>query len=112
MQKKIHIFIEYKIAAGKEQRYRQLMEETVEALADFGASAFQWFEAVDQNGLYVEMFELESLSVYHTVKEARRSKNHPVFKKLDECLEGGLDNLHCWGFVSKNDELEEKTGGT
>ncbi|SFM03157.1 hypothetical protein [Salibacterium qingdaonense] len=112
MQKKIHIFIEYKIAAGKEQRYRQLMEETAQALDALGASSFQWLEAVDQDRLYVEMFELESLSVYHTVKEARRSKNHPVFGKLDECLEGGLDHLHCWGFVSKNDELEEKLGGT
>ncbi|SFP56921.1 hypothetical protein [Salibacterium halotolerans] len=112
MQKKVHIFIEYKITAGKEQRYRQVMKEIVEALAAFGASSFQWFEAVDQDRLYVEMFELESLSVYHTVKEARRSKNHPVFNKLDECLEGGLDHLHCWGFESKNDELEEKSGGT
>ncbi|MGY4690545.1 hypothetical protein [Salibacterium sp. K-3] len=112
MKKKIHIFIEYKIAPDKKQRYARVMKETAEALAAFGASSFQWFEAVDQKHLYVEVFEVESLSVYHTVKEARRSKNHPVFGQLDDCLEGGLEKLHCWAFVSKNEELNELPGGT
>ncbi len=107
MNKNIYIFMEYKIKTEKRKLYQQLMKETAAALSDYQVESFQWFQAVDQKGLYVEMFHVPALSYYHTLKKERRSKDHPIFGKLEECVEGGLEKINCWAFYAKHEQLEE-----
>ncbi|RSL32550.1 hypothetical protein D7Z54_15470 [Salibacterium salarium] len=101
MSQNVHIFIEYKINPEKEQTYQQLMGDIATAISHYGAEDFQWYQAVDQTSLYVEMFKVPSLSSYHTLKRERGSKNHELFGKLDECVDGGLEKVHCWAFYEK-----------
>ncbi|MFB4165961.1 hypothetical protein ACE1TI_19715 [Alteribacillus sp. JSM 102045] len=105
MNQKLQIFMEYKIKPEKEQKYNQIMEEIAEALPNYEAENFQWFSAADQQGLYVEMFEVPTLSHYHTLKKWRSSKEHHIFGKLDECVEGGIKKIHCWAFQAKTEQL-------
>ncbi|RSL31624.1 hypothetical protein D7Z54_19455 [Salibacterium salarium] len=105
MNQNVHIFMEYKVKSGKEQLYEQTMVDIAEAMSEYGVINFRWYQAADQPNLYVELFEIPALSHYHTLKEERGSKNHPVFRKLDETIEGGLEKIHCWAFYEKTSEL-------
>ncbi len=99
---KITVFMEYKVKNECVQEYEKLMKEFARALSTYDANHFQWFQAADQEGLYVEMFDVPTLSHYHTLKKWRRSKEHSLFKKLDEHVVGGLEKVNCWAFLRKD----------
>lgn len=102
MSKKITVFMEYKVRPEYVQDYENVMKEFAQALPTYDANHFQWFKAADQEGLYVEMFDVPTLSHYHTLKKWRRSKEHSLFKKLDEYVVGGLEKVNCWAFIRKD----------
>ncbi|SDH43282.1 hypothetical protein SAMN05192534_105142 [Alteribacillus persepolensis] len=108
MDDKLQIFMEYKVKPEKESLYREVMAEIAAVLPTYEVSNFQWFSAFDQDGLFVEMFEVPTPSHYHTLKKWRTSKSHQVFSKLDECVKGGTEKIHCWAFQAKTDELDSR----
>ncbi|WP_158738416.1 hypothetical protein [Alteribacillus sp. YIM 98480] len=106
MDEKLHIFMEYKIIPEQEQNYTRIMKEIAQVLPNYEVEKFQWFSAADQQCLFVEIFEVPTLSHYHTLRKWRCSKSHHIFGKLDDCIEGGVQKIHCWAFQAKTDELK------
>ncbi|UCZ54100.1 hypothetical protein LGQ02_04785 [Bacillus shivajii] len=102
MKKPIKVFLEYKIKNEYKKEYEALIPKILKENQSYDAIDVDWFEAVDQNNLYVEMFEIPTMDHYYAVKKDREDKDHPIFGKLDECIDGGLKKLHCWAFIHKN----------
>ncbi|TSB45194.1 MFS transporter [Alkalicoccobacillus porphyridii] len=105
MKQPIRVFVEYKINDKAKKGYEQLMPSLLNTLSEEGATNIEWFEAADQPLLYVEMFEVSTLSHYRRLKQLRQTKIHPDFQQLDPMIAGGLSKLHCWAFQRK------ETGG-
>lgn len=102
MSSPIQVFLEYKIKHDKKEEYELYMPKLLQQLADYEADEIDWYEAADQDYLYVEMFKLPTMSHYYAMKESRSKKDHPLFGELDTFIEGGLHKLHCWAFLQKN----------
>ncbi|WP_100398037.1 MFS transporter [Bacillus sp. FJAT-44742] len=107
MEATLHIFIEYRIKEEHVKEYEALIENIAASLSEYGAEKFQWYAAEDQPNLYVELFKVPTKSHYHTLKKWRKSKEHPLFGKLDPVIDGGLEKLNCWAFQARTDELKE-----
>ena len=101
MNQSIRVFIEYKIKESNKEQYEQLMPRLLHEMEEEGALRMEWFEAADQPLLYVEMFEVSTLSHYQRLKELRQTIIHPTFQELDHHIVGGLPKLHCWAFLKK-----------
>ena len=97
----LQIFIEYKIKETKVDEYEAAMKEILNKLPEFNAEKIDWFRATDQPFLYVEMFQVPTVAYYQAIKKIRKSVDHPVFGKLDQFLEGGLEKLNCWAFQTQ-----------
>ncbi|MBU9719866.1 MULTISPECIES: hypothetical protein [Bacillaceae] len=97
----LQIFIEYKISADMVHEYENHMQKVLDELRAFGAADVEWFEAADQENLYVEMFLLPTMESYELIKGKRRDGADPVFGQLDKYIVGGLQKLHCWAFVQR-----------
>ncbi|WP_246056208.1 hypothetical protein [Alteribacter natronophilus] len=101
--KNLQIFLEYKVKSDRTDEYETFMADLLPALAEYGAEETDWYEAADQPGLYVEMFRLPTMSHYHAMKKLRcTEREHPLFSKLEDYVEGGLRKVHCWAFVQKD----------
>lgn len=101
MNQSIRVFIEYKIQADAKVSYEAHMPAILSELTQEGATNIEWFEACDQPLLYVEMFDVSSLSHYQRLKELRQIKTHTIFGALDHSIDGGIVKLHCWAFAKK-----------
>lgn len=101
MLKTLQIFMEYKVKKDKINEYERVMEEIIDALREYGAINVQWFVAYDQPHLYVEMFQLPTHEDYIKLKAMRKSRDHPIFGKLAELVEGHEEKIHCWAFQEK-----------
>ncbi|MBB5174629.1 hypothetical protein [Texcoconibacillus texcoconensis] len=97
----IHVFIEYKVKLSSKKLYEVKMKDVLENLPDYEVEDIEWFEAADQEGLYVEMFKVPTMSHYYALKERRKSPSHAIFGQLDQVVDGGVEKLHCWAFVAK-----------
>ena len=95
------IFMEYKVRPEAVSAYEGFMKEIATSLQSSDAQGFRWYEAFDQPRLYVEMYEVENEEVYKKMKRARQTANHPIYGKLSEFIDGGVEKIHCWAFVSK-----------
>lgn len=98
----IQVFMEYKIEEGKEQAYQAWMNEIVNELNDMGVKNFRWFEALEQPGLYVELFTVPSIETYERIKSLRRSKEHPRFGELGNWVHKPLEQINCWAFRDRS----------
>lgn len=101
MTKPLQIFMEYKVKEAEIEPYEEAMKEIIQVLPEYGASQIEWFVAEDQPHLYVEMFEVPTLSHYHVLKKLRRSEEHSLFRKVVPYIEGGAEKIHCWAFQRK-----------
>ncbi|OIJ14009.1 hypothetical protein BKP35_07320 [Anaerobacillus arseniciselenatis] len=97
----LQIFIEYKVKEARVEKYEEVMKEVLQKLPEYSAEKIEWFVATDQPFLYVEMFRVPNIAHYQALKKMRQSKDHPVFSKLDEFIEGGLEKLNCWAFQTQ-----------
>jgi hypothetical protein len=100
MTKKIQVFAEYKIKDNDIQSYEKAMENVVQRLNEDGASNVQWYKSVDQNHLYVEMYEVDSLEDYTRIKELRKNPVEKTYKDIHAFIEGNVEKLHMWAFTS------------
>lgn len=96
------VFMEYKISQESIQFYETQMPDVLKELEVYGASNIQWYRAADQPSLYVECFQVKNQTAYDTIKKDRTALGHPVFSKLNECVTGGLEKIHCWAFEKLN----------
>ena len=94
----LQIFIEYKIIDEKVAEYEQVIEQILKELPEYQAEKIEWFVATDQPNLYVEMFQVPTVAHYQALKKLRKCKEHPLFGKIDEYIDGGLNKLNCWAF--------------
>ncbi|KMK74943.1 hypothetical protein [Alkalihalobacillus pseudalcaliphilus] len=101
MTKELEIFMEYKIKLEHVEEYEQVMSEITTSLERLGAKDVRWFEALDQPGLYVEMFKLPNQELYEKIKQLRQSHSNPTFKKIIPYVVGGENKVHCWAFLRK-----------
>lgn len=101
MTKPLQIFMEYKIIPQKIKEYEAAMEMVLTTLPNYDVSEIEWFVAEDQPYLYVEMFEVPTVSHYQALKKLRQSTEHPVFSSIVPFIEGGEKKIHCWAFQRK-----------
>ncbi|AXF57644.1 MFS transporter [Salicibibacter kimchii] len=98
----IQVFMEYKILEGKESAYQTWIKEMVSELTEMGAANFRWFEALEQPGLYVELFTVPSIETYERIKNLRRSREHPSFGALGNWVHKPLEEINCWAFHDRS----------
>ncbi|GAE26384.1 hypothetical protein JCM9140_2440 [Halalkalibacter wakoensis JCM 9140] len=102
MTKPLQIFMEYKVNKNQVHEYEQAMKEIIEVLPEYEATNIQWFVGEeDQPYLYVEMFEVPTISHYEVIKNMRRSAEHSTFGKIVPFIDGGAEKIHCWAFKRK-----------
>ncbi len=104
MNDKMQIFLEYKVKDDCTEQYEALMKEILPALKNYEATDVDWYEAADQKNLYVEMFQLPTMSHYHGMKKMRCTLEHQLFSKLDSVVVGGIEKVHCWAFIQRKTE--------
>ena len=98
----IQVFMEYKIEKGKESAYQAWMKEIASELTEMGAENIRWFEALEQPGLYVELFTVPSIETYARIKSLRRSREHPHFGELANWVHKPLEQINCWAFRDRS----------
>ncbi|MED2973092.1 hypothetical protein P4361_12750 [Fictibacillus sp. B-59209] len=103
MNQKLTVFIEYKVKPDIIEQYEAHMQSVLIELMKDGARNTSWLKALDQDSLYVESFDVEGSEVYHSLKQLRLLKGHPVYGPLDQMISGGLSKLHCWAFKKKGE---------
>ncbi|QQK79461.1 MFS transporter [Salicibibacter cibi] len=101
-EQSIQVFMEYKIVEGKESVYQAWMKEMANELTEMGAENFCWFEALEQPGLYVELFTVPSVEMYESIKNLRRSGEHPRFGELANWVHKPLEQINCWAFRDRS----------
>ena len=101
MSAPLQIFLEYKVKKEFIKEYEKVMKEILIDLGEYGATNIDWYEAADQESLFVEMFKLPTMAHYHSIKKYRQDMNHPLFGRLDPFIEGGSKKVHCWAFIQK-----------
>ncbi|GAE31136.1 hypothetical protein [Alkalihalobacillus hemicellulosilyticus] len=92
MTKPLQIFMEYKIIPQKIKEYEAAMEMVLTTLPNYDVSEIEWFVAEDQPYLYVEMFEVPTVSHYQALKKLRQSTEHPVFSSIVPFIEWREEN--------------------
>lgn len=102
MQKPIVIFMEYKIKENSRETYLFEMSSVIEEMDGLGVGAVEWYEAADQQGLYVEMLEVASMKEYEYIKERRSDPADTTFGRILSLLEKGEAGMNCWAFSRLN----------
>ncbi|QQK75572.1 MFS transporter [Salicibibacter cibarius] len=105
-EQSIQVFMEYKIAEGKESAYQAWIKGVANELTAMGAENFRWFEALEQPGLFVELFTVPSVEIYERIKDLRRSREHPRFGELANWVHKPLEQINCWAFRDRSATIE------
>ncbi|MFC4319879.1 hypothetical protein [Litchfieldia salsa] len=92
----VSVHIEYKVKSTDTYRYEMIMENVLDLLTEFGAKKVQWFVSSRENNVYIEKFELPTESHYYALKRLRVSNERITFSELNQCLEGGIQNISFW----------------
>lgn len=87
------VFIEYKLDTEKRSHALQLLTSMAQRMEAMGAHQYRSMEGLDQPGLFVETFEVETVHVYEEIKA-----NRLVDQDFCDCISGGAAKLHVWAF--------------
>ncbi|ASJ52118.1 hypothetical protein BP422_00255 [Brevibacillus formosus] len=87
------VFIEYKLDTEKRSHALQLLTSMAERMEAMGAHQYRSMEGLDQPGLFVETFEVETVQVYEEIKANRLAD-----QDFCDCISGGAAKLHVWAF--------------
>lgn len=87
------VFIEYKLDTEKRSRALQLLTSIAQRMEAMGAHQYRSMEGLDQPGLFVETFEVETVHVYEEIKANRLAD-----QDFCDCISGGAAKLHVWAF--------------
>lgn len=100
MNQHLQIFIEYKVREEDVLSYEREMNNIISILPQFGAKDIQWFTETSSVYRYVEMYEVPTHSHHYALKKLRLSKEHAVFSKIQEYIDGGFDSIEYWALKS------------
>ncbi|EJL47340.1 hypothetical protein BAG01nite_31090 [Brevibacillus agri] len=87
------VFIEYKLQSEKRDQALRLLASMAESMEALGARQYRCMEGLDQPGLFVEAFEVETVHEYEQIKAHRLAD-----RAFCDCVAGGADKLHVWAF--------------
>lgn len=90
----IKVFMEYRIKEENIGSYQAAMREVKEYMIKQNVMNYHHFEGVDQPFIFVEMYDVETISEYERLKELRCEKE-PFFA---EFVSGGRGKIHMWAF--------------
>ena len=93
------IFIEYKIDSKDQQEYLLALQNVRERLTQESIIQHQILEAIDQNNLFVETFQLSTAELYYSWKHML-SNEDPAFpwQPILPYINGGSKKFHLWAF--------------
>lgn len=97
----IQVFVEYKVIKEKKEEYFRKIEDLALVLEKIGAKDFKVFEGVDQDHLFVEMFQVPAMSSYQKLKRKRceeEAEPGVFWQSINDCVEGGKEKIHMWAF--------------
>ncbi|MFF0829377.1 hypothetical protein ACFYU8_21840 [Brevibacillus sp. NPDC003359] len=87
------VFIEYKLDSEKRSHALRLLTSMAERMEAMGARQYRSMEGLDQPGLFVEAFDVETVQEYEEIKANRLAD-----QDFCECVSGGAAKLHVWAF--------------
>lgn len=90
----VTVFMEYKLDEQKRADFGELMNSMADELKMRGAKNYRLLEGMDQPGLIVETFDVESAEAYQVIKAWRLAD-----EDLCACIPGGAAKLHIWAFI-------------
>lgn len=95
------VFIEYKLDAAKREKGLLLLAAMVNQLEQKGAKQHRFFEGLDQPGLFVETFDVDSARDYEQIKQWRLAD-----ADFCDCVLGGAAKLNVWAFCPVDLHIE------
>lgn len=98
----LKVYIEFKIIPDKHTDFLALLPELRRTSHEQEVQGHQMFEGTDQPGLVVEEFLVKDMDHYRHIKAERLDENHPFWKQVHDCIQGGAPKLHIWAFKSLN----------
>jgi hypothetical protein len=87
------VFIEYKLDAGAREEGLLLLAGMADRMKSMGAREYRCWEGLDQQGLFVEAFDVDTVQQYEQIKEARLADHG-----FCSCVSGGAGKLNIWAF--------------
>lgn len=87
------VFIEYKVDAEKRSHALRLLASMGARMEAMGARQYRSWEGLDQPGLFVEAFDVETVVQYEQIKANRLAD-----QDFCDCISGGAAKLHVWAF--------------
>ncbi|WP_249179025.1 hypothetical protein [Brevibacillus sp. NL20B1] len=87
------VFIEYKTDESKRDRCLELLASMAGRMEAMGARQYRHWEGLEQPGLFVEAFDVETVEQYERIKQWRRAD-----QAFCECIAGGAAKLNIWAF--------------
>ncbi|WP_163100642.1 hypothetical protein [Peribacillus alkalitolerans] len=90
MNKQIRIYVEYKIEESAIPQYHMLIDQIVNTLERFDAKSIECCKTEDR---YMEIFTVPTESHFHAIKKIHKNKNHSIFGKLHQIVNGGADRI-------------------
>lgn len=95
----IKVFTEYKVKRDLREEFLSLHGELREYhQREWKVKDFHLFEGTDQPDLFVEEFHVQHFDLYEQIKAERRSEKSDLWKKMHQCIEGGVQKVHIWAF--------------
>ncbi|WP_103109223.1 hypothetical protein [Brevibacillus reuszeri] len=88
----ITVFIEYKLEPEKRTKGMLLLADMAARMEGMGAKQYRSWEGVDQPGLFVEAFDVETLEQYEQIKAVRLAD-----RDFCNCV-AGAGKLNVWAF--------------
>ncbi|MGD8192005.1 hypothetical protein ACQCN2_18710 [Brevibacillus ginsengisoli] len=98
----VTVFIEYQIEPDKRNDFLRLQESWEEEVRIHGGLNFRFYEGVDQQYLFVEEFEVNTMEQYQQFK-SRKTAN----ESFSRCVKGGAAKIHIWAFQQVSDYKKE-----
>jgi hypothetical protein len=89
------VFIEYKVDGQKRNRFLERLASMPDELEARGARQYRFLEGWDQPNLFVEMFEVDTVQQYQSIKAWRLND-----EDFCGCVIGGAAKVHVWAFRS------------
>lgn len=89
------VFIEYRLDETKREKGLSLLADMAGRMVGMGAHRYRCFEGLDQTGLFVEAFDVETVGQYERIKEWRVADSD-----FCDCVPGGARKLNVWAFRS------------
>lgn len=100
MNKMLQMHIEYEIKPECHEQYINIMPQVLSKLPYYDANRINWSSIKDGNH-FIESFVIPTESHFHSIKQLRQSNTHYIFGLLDECINGGVKAIKCFGLKTQ-----------